>query len=168
LKKQIIVLIVTFIFVGCNYQFRDIPRDEANTGVARTDSDKPVNDGGNKTEEKAPPKPEVPEGGEFLITEVGKMINHTCNNSTLELDKDTTSNTVNVRGICRKIIVDGVSNNVFAEEVGEIVVRGISNKVIYKKGIGGGKPKISVTGTSTSAKQAEPKAEPEDEERKPK
>jgi hypothetical protein len=161
LKKQIIVLILAFIFVGCNYKLRDIEKEKAEAEAALPDSEK-------TPKVKAPPKPEVPEGGEFLISDTGKMINHTCNKSTLELDKDTTSNTVNVKGICQKIIVDGVSNNVFVEEVGEIVVRGISNKVVYKKGIGGGKPKISVTGTSTSAKQAEPKGEVVDEERKPK
>jgi hypothetical protein len=68
-------------------------------------------------------------------------------------------------------VVDGVANEVSVEKVGQIVVRGISNKVIYESGIGGGKPKISVSGTSTSAKQKEAETEPENsgsDERKPK
>jgi hypothetical protein len=48
------------------------------------------------------------------------------------------------------VTVDGVSNEVKVEKVGEIVVKGTSNKVAYGEGLGGKKPKISKSGTSTS------------------
>lgn len=170
--NTVILLAIAFILAGCNYELREIPKANENTETAQSnietnaETDKKI--GGmsqNSTEDDGI------EGGELLISDTGTNAAYPCKNREVELDKDTTSNRITLTGICKKLVVDGVANEVSVEKVGQIVVRGISNKVIYESGIGGGKPKISVSGTSTSAKQKEAETEPENsgsDERKPK
>ncbi len=88
----------------------------------------------------------------------GESTTYPCNGREVEVEESATAISYTFTGECKKITVDGVSVTVNVEKVGEIVVKGVSNKVIYGEGIGGKKPKITKSGTSTSA---ETKAEAE-------
>ncbi|MDQ3798028.1 MAG: DUF3060 domain-containing protein [Acidobacteriota bacterium] len=101
------------------------------------------------------------DGGKLILTGTSQSATYPCNGREVEIDEDTTTGKYTLTGECGKLTVDGVSNVVRVEKVGEIVVKGVSNKVIYVEGIGGRKPKITNTGTSTSA---ESKAEAEKRE----
>jgi hypothetical protein len=86
-----------------------------------------------------------------LILSGGEGTNFPCNGREVEIEESTTANNYIFTGECKKLTVDGVSNTVNVEKVGEIVVKGTSNKVIYGEGISGKKPKISKSGVSTFA-----------------
>ncbi len=81
----------------------------------------------------------------------GESTTYSCNGREVEIEESATAISYTFTGECKKITVDGVSVTVNVEKVGEIVVKGVSNKVIYGEGIGGKKPKITKSGTSTSA-----------------
>lgn len=98
------------------------------------------------------------DGEKLILTGTSQSASYPCNGREVEIDADTTTGKYTLTGECRKLTVDGVSNSVRVEKVGEIVVKGVSNKVIYVEGIDGKKPKITNTGSSTSA---ESKAEAE-------
>lgn len=72
-----------------------------------------------------------------------------CGGREVEVDETATANDYTLTGECKKITVDGVSNTVTAEKVGEIIVKGSSNKVVYTEGLDGKKPKIKNTGVSS-------------------
>ena len=94
----------------------------------------------------------------LVLTGSGESTTHPCNGREVEIGDSATAINYTFTGECKKITVDGVSVTVNVEKVGEIVVRGVSNRVIYGEGIGGKKPKITKSGTSTFA---ETKAEAE-------
>ena len=98
------------------------------------------------------------DGGKLILTGTSQSATYPCNGREVEIDTDTTAGKYTFTGECKKLVVDGVSNVVRVEKVGEIVVAGVSNKVIYGEGIGGKKPKITKSGSSTSV---ESKAEVE-------
>lgn len=135
----LIFLAVSLIFTACNYNIPKAPvvEENTNTGIQKTQ--------GQLDEEKR------------LLTEDPLILSNTsefktipCNGREIEILKDATSNTFKLTGECKKITVDGVSNEITVDKVGEIVVTGTSNKVIYGEGIDGKKPKISKSGISTS------------------
>jgi outer membrane lipopolysaccharide assembly protein LptE/RlpB len=88
----------------------------------------------------------------------GESTTYPCNGREVEIEETATAISYTFTGECKKITVNGVSVTVNVDRVGEIVVTGVSNKVIYGEGIGGKKPKITKSGTSTFA---ETKAEAE-------
>ena len=94
----------------------------------------------------------------LVLSGSGESAVYACNGREVEVEESTTASTYTLTGECKKLMVDGVSVTVNVQKVGEIVVTGVSNKVIYGEGIGGRKPKITKSGTSTSA---ETKAETE-------
>ena len=81
----------------------------------------------------------------------GESTTYPCNGREVEIEESATAISYTFTGECKKITVDGVSVTVNVEKVGEIVIKGVSNKVVYGEGIGGKKPKITKSGTSTSA-----------------
>lgn len=171
MKIQIVILILAFAFSGCNYKLREIPKSNANSETSQANTEIPASDGKTADTSGTETADDGLEGGELLISDTGINATYDCKNREVELDKDTTANSVTLTGTCKKVTVDGVSNKVFVEQVGQIIVRGVSNKVVYESGIGGGEPKISVSGTSTSAKKKEMETKPESNEsemRKPK
>lgn len=96
--------------------------------------------------------------GKLILTGTSQSASYPCNGREVEIDEDTTTGKYTLTGECKKLTVDGVASTVTVEKVGEIVVKGVSNKVIYGEGIGGKKPKITNTGSST---RVESKAEAE-------
>lgn len=126
-------------FSGCNY---NMPREVV---VENTNDSKPQKD------------PAVIEAEKRLLTDDPLVFSETsdfkmipCNGREIEITEDATTSTYKLTGECKKITVDGVSNKVTVEKVGEIIVNGTSNAVIYGEGIDGKKPKITKTGVSTS------------------
>jgi outer membrane lipopolysaccharide assembly protein LptE/RlpB len=94
----------------------------------------------------------------------GESTTYPCNGREVEIEETATAISYTFTGECKKITVNGVSVTVNVDRVGEIVVTGVSNKVIYGEGIGGKKPKITKSGTSTFA---ETKAEAEKRKSEP-
>ena len=80
--------------------------------------------------------------------------------------KNRTASRYTLTGECKKLVVDGVSNVINVEKVGEIVVSGTSNKVFYTEGLNGKKPKITKNGTSTSVESKKSLEEKEKSETK--
>jgi len=105
--------------------------------------------GGNAEEEK------------LILTSSGESTTFPCNGREVEVDESVTASTYTLTGECKKLTVDGVTVTVNVEKVGEIVVTGVSNKVIYGEGIKGKKPKITKSGPSVTV---ESKAEAEKRE----
>jgi len=86
----------------------------------------------------------------LILSGTSEISTYPCNGREIEVDESTTANNYTLTGECKKLTVDGVSNTVNVEKVGEIVVKGTSNKVIYVEGLGGKKPKITKSGVSTA------------------
>lgn len=170
LKTVLIFLTFIFALSGCNYELRETPKTAANS--ANTENSANAENPGKSASNIAPEEidAEAVEGGELLITDTGRQSEIECLNREVEFDKDTTSNQIYFKGTCKKITVDGVANKITVEEVGQIIVKGVSNRVVYESGIGGGKPKIQVSGISTSAEKKETESSNENQnstERKP-
>lgn len=132
-------ILICLFFLGCNYNIPENPVVEENTNT------KPQKSEAQLAEEKR------------LLTEDPLIFSETsdsktipCNNREIEITEDATASNYKLTGECKKVTVAGVSNKVTVEKVGEIVVSGSSNKVIYSEGPEGRKPKITKTGVSTS------------------
>lgn len=87
-------------------------------------------------------------GDKLVFSGTGESVITQCDGREVEVTPDATSSSYTLRGECKKITVDGVSIDVTAEKVGEIVVKGTSVNLTYGEGLGGKKPKISKTGVS--------------------
>lgn len=156
-SKLLILLIAGLIFSGCDYKFSETPKDEENSTVSNIKVSNQSNNNSiaietNKTASNSASKTEAESTDTSNLILAGTSENATfpCSGREVEIGNDATANTYNFTGECKKITVDGVSNTVNVEKVGEISVKGISNKVIYGEGIGGKKPKITKDGPSTS------------------
>lgn len=145
MKFNLILLVLICVFIsGCNY---NMPREIV---VENTNDAKPQKD------------PSVVEAEKRLLTDDPLILSETsdyktipCNGREIEVSEDATASSYKLTGECKKITVAGVSNKVTVDKVGEIVVSGSSNKVIYGEGIDGKKPKITKTGASTSVDSME-------------
>ncbi|MEZ5346207.1 MAG: DUF3060 domain-containing protein [Pyrinomonadaceae bacterium] len=137
----ILILAVGLAAAACGSESSPTKKDENNSNAANTSSS----------------TPEM--GGTLLLTDTGKFETISCNQRDVELDSESTANTYTFTGECKTLIVDGVSNKVYVEKVGSIDVKGISNKVFYKSGLDGEKPKIKKEGTSTIVEQEKEKDE---------
>lgn len=84
----------------------------------------------------------------LMLNDISKTATIPCNGREVEIEEPTTTSNYTFTGECKKLIVDGVSNQVTVEKVGEIVVMGVSNKVFYGEGLDGKKPKITKNGVS--------------------
>ncbi len=148
MKLSIIILsIITIIFTGCGTDQTDISNVKVNANVTDNTA---FNDNSNAV------KPaETAEGGVLVLSGSGKSENYTCNGREVEVEESTTANKFILTGECKKLTVDGVSNKVYVDRVGEIVVSGTSNKVYYGEGPDGGKPKITKNGTSLIVEQTD-------------
>lgn len=85
----------------------------------------------------------------LILSGSGESATYPCNGREVEVDESVTASNYILTGECKKLMVDGVTVTVKVEKVGEIIVTGVSNKVIYGEGIGGRKPKITKSGPST-------------------
>jgi hypothetical protein len=137
-----------FLLAGCGYE---LPK-ATNGGVSAPQTNQ--NAAGQSANRNAVPtvREETDAGGEgkLILSGTSETRNFPCQNREVEVLEEATANSYNLTGECKKVTVDGVSNEVKVEKVGEIVVKGTSNKVAYGEGLGGKKPKISKSGTSTS------------------
>jgi hypothetical protein len=86
----------------------------------------------------------------LILTDSNESSTYPCNGREIQIDESTTAKNYFLTGECKKLTVDGVSNTVNVEKVGEIVVKGTSNKVVYGDGLSGKKPKITKSGVSTA------------------
>lgn len=155
MKSKFLVLIIIGLFLsGCDYKFSETPQTEANGNVSNSQTNQNSNNqmnAANVDKSAANSKAETINSSEPLIlsgtSEGGSFL---CGGREVEIVSDATANSYTLTGECKKLTVDGVSNTVNVEKVGEISVTGISNKVIYDEGLNGKKPKIKTSGTSTS------------------
>lgn len=134
----LIILVCSFLS-GCNYNIPQNPVVEENTNT------KP-----QKSEEQLAAEKRLLTEDPLILSETSDNKTIPCNNREIEVSEDATASNYRLTGECKKVTVAGVSNKVTVEKVGEIVVSGSSNKVIYGEGLDGKKPKIKKTGVSTS------------------
>lgn len=114
-------------------------------------------------------KPPIDSSVPLLLSGTNEFSKIPCGGRVVEIDETATANDYTLTGECKKITVDGVSNEINVEKVGEIVVKGSSNKVIYTEGLDGKKPKITNSGVSSvidSKKSLEDKKAKEDAKKK--
>lgn len=129
--KRILALSLTAVFLISACGEKSVEKANINT---------------NKDTNTATPTPEI--GGTLLISDEGVNSTIECNERDVEFDAETTANNITLTGECKKLLVDGVSNTVTVDKVGEIEVVGTSNKVYYGEGLDGKKPKITKNGVS--------------------
>ena len=168
-SKAIVFLLGGLLLTACGYE---LPK-AGNTADTTTNSAVPVNQNTNtqsnnlnnaqqvnKNAGATNSKTSNGNSGETKLVLIGsgEATTYPCNGREVEIEESATAINYTFTGECKKITVDGVSVTVNVEKVGEIVVKGVSNRVIYSEGIGGKKPKITKSGTSTFA---ETKAEAE-------
>ncbi len=167
--KTIIFLIGGLLWTACGYELPKTTNtaDNSTNSAALTNqntknqSNNIVNaEQANKNAGAVNSKPGDGDTSEtkLVLSGSGESATYPCNGREVEVEESATASSYTLTGECKKLTVDGVSVTVNVEKVGEIVVIGVSNKVIYGEGIGGKKPKITKSGTSTSA---ETKAEAE-------
>lgn len=164
-SKSLILLIAGLIWSACSYQSPETrpAGNPANSGTQTSQNSKNQSNQADKNAGNANSNQESgnSDGEKLVLTGTSQYASYPCNGREVEIDEDTTTGKYTLTGECKKLTVDGVASTVRVEKVGEIVVRGVSNKVIYGEGIGGRKPKITNTGSSTSV---ESKAEAEKRE----
>lgn len=153
MKSKFLVLLIIGLFLsGCDYKFTETPQTEENSNVSnsRTNQTNETNSA-NVNKSAANSKAETINSSESLILSgTSETASFPCGGREVEIVSDATANSYTLTGECKKLKVDGVSNTVNVEKVGEISVTGISNKVIYGEGLNGKNPKIKKSGTSTS------------------
>ena len=154
MKSKILILLISGLFLfGCDYEFKEKPPTESNSAsnsankntTAQTNAAN-SNQGGDVTS----PVKDEDTTGPLILSGTSESRTIPCNGREVELLEDATANTYTLTGSCKKLTVDGVSNKVNVEKVGEISVKGTSNKVVYVEGLDGKKPKITKSGVSTA------------------
>lgn len=131
-------------FSACNYNIPQNPVVEENTNTAP-----------KKSEAQLAEEKRLETEDPLILSEVSDIKTIPCNNREIEISEDATASNYKLTGDCKKVTVNGVSNKVTVDKVGEIVVSGSSNKVVYTEGLDGKKPKITKTGISTAVDSAQ-------------
>lgn len=151
--KVLIFLIVGLFLFGCDYQFREKPQTDENVNAANSqknqNSNNQANQSNNANAGNSKTKNADLSGEPLILSGTSESTTFPCNKREVEVVEDATANSYTLTGECKKLTVDGVSNKVTVEKVGEIVVKGTSNKVTYGEGLDGKKPKITKSGVST-------------------
>ncbi len=158
MKLQILIFLIAGLFLsGCDYKLPEKPVTEENGSVSNSQTNQNSNNqtnsmnAANTNKTAANSKTEIINSNEPLILSgTSESGNFPCGGREVEVVSDATANSYTLTGECKKLTVDGVSNTVNVEKVGEISVAGISNKVIYGEGLNGKNPKIKKSGPSTS------------------
>ena len=158
-SKLLIFLIGGLIWSACNYKPLETKPAE-NSANSQTQTNQNSKNQSNQQENGNN------SGEKLILTGTSQSASYPCNGREVEIDEDTTAGKYTLTGECKKLVVDGVSSTVRVEKVGEIVVKGVSNRVIYGEGIGGKKPKITKSDATTAT--VESKAEAEKRESQPK
>ena len=132
-------ILVCLFFIGCN---DNIPQNSVLKESTNTEN--------QKSEAQLAEEKRLLTENPLIFSETSESKTIPCNNREIEVSEDATASNYKLTGECKKVTVAGVSNKVTVEKVGEIIVSGSSNKVIYGEGLEGKKPKITKTGISTS------------------
>lgn len=152
--KFLFVLIIGLFLSGCDYKFSETPRTEENGNISNSRTNQNSDNqttAANADVSAVNSKPETINSSEPLILSgTSESGNFPCGGREVEIVSDATANSYTLTGECNKLTVDGVSNTVNVEKVGEITVTGTSNKVVYGEGINGKNPKIKKSGVSTA------------------
>lgn len=158
MKLKLLVLLIVGLFLSdCAYKFSETSQTEENSNSSKAQIDRNGNNKSNdnvaNTDKNLANQASKDEntGTENLILDgTSENAMYDCNGREVEIGKDATASNYTLKGECKKLTVDGVSNTVNVEKVGEISVLGVSNTVIYGEGLGGKKPKIKKSGVSAS------------------
>ena len=165
--KVFIILTLGFVLSGCNYKLREPVKTSTNANTASNSNKDDYTSADTAKSGNTVSGADETVGGKLVLSNTGESASYPCKGREVEIGEEATANTLTLTGECKKLVVGGVSNSVFVEKVGEIVVTGTSNKVIYGEGIGGKQPKISKSGISTSVeskKSAEEKKRAENKQ----
>jgi DUF3060 family protein len=92
-------------------------------------------------------------GAQLEISSSGNTETHRCSPKT-EVSISGSENEITLTGECKSVSVSGADNKVKVEAVGTITVVGSGNEVLWKKAVGGKKPKVSRTGVDNKVAQA--------------
>ena len=152
--KFLIFTIIGLLLSGCDYKLSETPQTGENGNISNSRTNQNSNNqtnAANADKNAANSKPETINSSEPLILSgTSEGGNFPCGGREVEIVPEATANSYTLTGECKKLTVDGVSNTVKVEKVGEISVTGTSNKVIYGEGLNGKNPKIKKSGVSTS------------------
>lgn len=167
-SKRTIFLLGGLLLSGCGYE---LPKT-GNAADNATSAAAPVNQNANNQTNSAANIAQTNKNAaanngaagsdtgdaKLILSGSGESATFPCNGREVEIDETVTASNYILTGECKKLTVDGVTVTVNVGAVGEIVARGVSNKVVYGSGIGGKKPKITKSGPSVTV---ESKAEAE-------
>ncbi len=166
MKLKLLIILINGLFVfGCDYQFKETPKTEGNSpanSVNQNANAQTTATGNSNSNAANSASKEIDSNEPLVLSGTSESRTIPCGGREVEVVEDATANSYTLTGECKKLTVDGVSNKVSVEKVGEISVKGTSNKVTYVEGLDGKKPKITKSGISTavdSVKELEKKAE---------
>lgn len=175
MKLKVLIFFISGLLVSaCGYKLPDMKAaDNSTNSVAQTNQNAKNQSSENKagTNAEAVNKNSTVSntesddtgGGKLILSGTGEAATHPCGGREVEVKETATSSTYTLTGECKKLTVDGVSNKIKVDKVGEISAAGVSNIVTYGEGIGGKKPKITISKSGTSL-TVESKAEAEKKE----
>ena len=150
MKSQLLVLLTAGLLLSaCDYKFSETPQNAENVNASTAQTNQNANNQSNENK-AANSKEEISSDTPLILSGTSENTTFPCGGREVEVTTDSTANNYILTGECKKLTVDGVSNTIKVEKVGEISVTGVSNKVIYGEGLNGKKPKIKKSGTSTS------------------
>ena len=174
MKLKVLILIINALLLsGCgyelpktadnstNYQTNGNAKNQSNETKDLVNAEKVDKNGATITKEG-----NEGDGAKLVLSGTGESATYPCNGREIEVEESATASKYTLTGECKKLVVDGVSNVINVEKVGEIVVSGTSNKVVYSEGLNGKKPKIKKSGTSTSVESKKSLEEKEKSETK--
>jgi len=161
MKLKALIFFINGLFLsGCGYELPKTPKTAVNSTNSQTNENAKnqsneikdlVNaEKAGKSGAAISKEENVGDGTKLILSGTGESATYPCNGREVEVEESTTASRYTLTGECKKLVVDGVSNEINIEKVGEIAVSGTSNKVIYSEGLNGKKPKITKSGTSTS------------------
>jgi hypothetical protein len=174
MKLKTLFLFGSLFLASCGYELPKTAENANNSRNSASQNDRNANNQSaeikteiNKEGAASNSKSEIGGDEKLILNGTGETASYPCNGREVEIGEEATANVYTLTGECKKLTVGGVSNKITVERVGEIVARGISNKVTYGEGIGGKQPKISKSGPSTSVeskKAQEEKKQAEDKQ----
>ena len=153
--KLLISLICGLLAAGCGYELPKTGESAENSNRSENVNSNRAgqNIDGNKSDNQnaaaSNSDSSEKDSGPLIFSESSLTTAYSCNGREVEFEDSSTANSIALTGECAKLVVDGVSNTINVDKVGEIVVKGISNRVVYGEGLDGKKPKITKSGVST-------------------
>lgn len=153
MKLKTLFLFGALFLAGCGYELPKTAENANNSKNSPAQTNQNANNQSAEIKNESAASNSKPESGDstkLILSGTGETVSYPCNGREVEIGEEATANVYTLTGECKKLTVNGVSNKINVERVGEIVARGISNKVTYGEGIGGKPPKISKSGPSTS------------------